>query len=179
MQNFKQIDGDLASVVYDRIKGLSRALEGKSSTPVRLAVDVCFQTAVAASRFRANFYDLSLKLVGSGLDGQHQLPLDAMALFTQSLGELRHENQLAIHQEMAVSLRPFDTAKLQYRICVMHSGCIRLLEVFYQLDTFVMGVTAKRDAREISGEHASALITRVDALLDAMKIGFLTQRSRF
>ena len=174
MKNYRQASNtDL--VPFSSIKGLPRVQNriGEMS----LKFHIAFQTKVAASRFRASFYDLSLKMRGAKTKGDEEVRRAALSAFSLGLDEIRREHGLESHDAMVRDLQPFDNPPCSYWVDAIDRGCPALFDGYYQLDTFVMAVTHARDTSLITGEQAKALIFRADGLFENLKKGYSSLRT--
>lgn len=176
MKNYRQIDTKADPSPYSQIQGLRRVTQGNESFKMSITVDVSFQTAVAASRFRSNFYDLSLKIIGNKNSDRQQVLVAAVSTFAQSLVVIRTAKQLQSHAEIAGNLQPFINPQLTYRVRVVKSACFVLFDCFYQLDTFAFTVTSARDSGLISRQEATALIVDADTLFGELKRALLSSK---
>ena len=174
MKNFQQIVDSSDLGPLSEIKGLRRVLNRTGPGKMSMTADIAFQTAAAASRFRASFYDLSLKLLGTAVTDRLKVPHDALSIFTKSLAVIRLENGLPSHDAIAKDFQPFDHPEHIYRVLAVDRGCVLLFGGYHHFDTFVMSVTSARDSSAISGEQAAALIFKADDLYDALKKGLLS-----
>lgn len=176
MKNYRQIDSKTATSPYSQIQGLQRVTRGNESFKMSMTVEVSFQTALAASRFRSNFYDLCLKITGNKNSDRQQVLAAAVLTFTQSLVVIRTAKRLPGHAEIAGNLQPFVNPRLTYRVRVVKSACFVLFDCFYHLDTFALSVTNARDTELISSEKATGLIADADTLFDELKRSLLSTK---
>ena len=174
MKNYTKVIGDDLKP-FSNIKGLSRVQSkiGRMS----LQFHITFQTKAAASRFRASFYDLSLKILGAKAKGDEEVRLVALSTFSLGLDQIRREHGLESHDDLVRDLQPFDNPLCSYWVDASDRGCIDLFDGYYQLDTFFMAVTRARDTDLITGEQATAVISRADTLFDNLKKGYLSLRT--
>lgn len=176
MKNYRQIDTTADPSPYSQIQGLRRVTRGNESFKMAMTVDVAFQTAVAGSRFRANFYDLSLKIIGNKNSDRQQVLVAAVSSFALSLAEIRTARGFANHDDVASKLLPPINSSLTYRVRVVNIGCFRLFDGFHHFDTFAFTTTSARDSELISREEATALIADADTLFGELKRALLSSK---